>query len=55
MTELHALRVATVFAADAQLDARAGLVALLGGNLDELADAALVNRGKRIFLMISCS
>ena len=35
--------LAAVFAADAELDAGAGLVALRSGNLDELADAGLVN------------
>jgi hypothetical protein len=50
MAELHAVRVATVFAADAQLDAGTGLVAPLGGDLDELAHAGLVNRGEWIFL-----
>ena len=39
-----------MFAADAELDAGAGLVALRASNLDELADAGLVNRGERIFL-----
>ena len=50
MAELHGVGVAAVFAADAELDARAGLVALLDGDLHELADAGLVNRGERILL-----
>ena len=50
MAELHRVRVATVFAADAELDARAGLVALLDGDLDELADTGLVDRGEGVFL-----
>ena len=47
MAELHGVGVAAVFAADAKLDAGTGLVALRARNLDELADAGLVNRGER--------
>src|SRR5260221_3409022 len=50
MAELHGIGVAAVFAADAELDAGAGLVALRRRDLDELADAGLVNRGERILL-----
>ena len=50
MAELHGVRVATVFAADAQLDARTGLAALLHRDLHQLADAGLVDRGERILL-----
>lgn len=39
-----------MFSADAELDARAGFVAFLNGNLHESAHACLVNRGKRIGL-----
>jgi hypothetical protein len=46
MAELDGIGVAAVFAADAELDAGAGLVALLGGDLNELADAGLVDRGE---------
>src|SRR5690606_19576837 len=50
VAELHGVRVAAVLAADAELDAGAGGVALLGGDLDELADAGLVDRGERVLL-----
>ena len=40
--------LAAVFAADAELDAGTGLVALRARNLDELADAGLINRGERM-------
>jgi hypothetical protein len=43
--ELHRVWIAAVFAADAELDAGAGLVALLGGDADELGDTGLVNGG----------
>ncbi len=43
MAEFHGVRIAAVFAADAELDPRTGLVALLGSNLHEMADASLVN------------
>ena len=39
MAEFHGIRIAAVFAADAELDAGTGLVALRARNLDELADA----------------
>ena len=39
MAELHRVRIAAVFAADAELDAGTGLVALFAGDLHELADA----------------
>ena len=42
MAELDGIGVATVFAADAELDAGAGLISLRRRNLDELADAGLV-------------
>ena len=48
VAEFHGVGVAAVLAADAELDAGAGLVALRSGNLDELADAGLVNRGEQI-------
>src|SRR5208283_3616377 len=48
VAELHRVRVATVFAADAQFDARAALVALLDRDLHELAHAGLIDRGKRV-------
>ena len=41
MAELHGVGIAAVFAADAELDARAGLVALRRRDLDELAHAGL--------------
>ena len=50
MAELHGIGVAAMFAADAELDAGTGLVPLLGRDLDELADAGLVDGRKRIFL-----
>ncbi len=55
VTELHALRIAAVFAADAELDVRAGGAALLHGDLHELADAVLIERGEGFFLKISFS
>ena len=50
MAELHGIGVAAVLAANAQLDARAGRIALLGRDLDQLADAGLVDGGERILL-----
>src|SRR5260370_5832992 len=50
MTELDAVRISAVFAADAQLDSGPSFVALLHGNLDQLADSGLVDRGERILL-----
>src|SRR5690242_7325264 len=43
MTELHAVRVAAVLAADAQLNVRAGAAALFNRDLHELADAGLID------------
>src|SRR5262245_26757168 len=43
MTEFDAVRITTVFAANAQLDVRAGGLAFFDGDLHELADAGLVN------------
>src|SRR5512133_3881744 len=50
MAELDTFRVATVFAADAELDVRAGLASELDGHFHELADASLIDGGKRILL-----
>src|SRR5688572_30161891 len=50
MAELDGVRIAAVLAADAELDARAGLRALLDRDLHELADAGLVDRGERVLL-----
>ena len=45
MAELDGVRVSAVFATDAELDAGAGLIAFLAGDLDQLADPGLVDRG----------
>src|SRR5258708_29463052 len=50
MAEFHAVGIATVLAADAELDVRARLPAFFHRNLHQLAYTALVNRGKRILL-----
>ena len=50
MAELHAVRIAAVFAADAELDVRPRLAAFLDGDLHQLADAGLIDRGERILL-----
>ena len=50
MAELHAIRVAAVFAADAELDVGPRFVALRHRHLHQLADAGLVDGGERILL-----
>jgi len=50
-----AIRVAAVFAADAQLDAGARFVPLLHGHGDQLAHSRLVDRSEGFFLTISSS
>ena len=50
VAELHAVRVAAVFAADAELDVGAGAAAFFDGDLHQLADAGLIDRGERILL-----
>lgn len=46
MAEFYRIGVATVLAADAELDAGAGLTALIIGDLHELANTGLVDRGE---------
>src|ERR1041384_1394284 len=48
MAELDARRFAAVLAADAELDVRARLAALIPRDFHELADAILVDGGERI-------
>jgi hypothetical protein len=55
VAELHRVRIAAVFAADAELDVGAGAAALGHGDLHELADAGLVEVAKGFFLKISFS
>ena len=50
MAEFHRVRITTVFAADAELDVRAGLAALGDGDLHELANAGAVERGEGVLL-----
>jgi tetratricopeptide (TPR) repeat protein len=50
MAELDGVRVAAVFAADAQLDVRTVACGPSHRDLHQLADASLVNRGKRVLL-----
>ena len=50
VAELHRVRVAAVFAADAEFDVGASLAAFLDGDLHQLADAGLVDRRERILL-----
>ena len=50
MAEFHAVGIATVFAADAELDVGRGLAAFLDGDLHQLADAGLIDGGERILL-----
>src|SRR5262245_13514713 len=50
VAELDAVRVSTMFAADAELDIGTRAASLLDGDLHELADAILINGRKRIFL-----
>src|SRR5260370_6734747 len=50
VAKLDAVRVAAVFAADAQLDAGARFVPLLHGHSDQLADTGLVDRSEWILL-----
>src|SRR5688572_13427482 len=48
VAELDAVRIAAVFAADAEFDVRAGGAAFGDGGLHELADAGLVERRERV-------
>ncbi len=50
MTELHAFRVSTVFATDAQLNVRPGFSAQITGHLHQLSNTRLVNRREGIVL-----
>src|ERR1043165_9925837 len=50
MAEFDAVGVATVFAADAELNVGPGALAFLDGDLHKLADAGLVNGSERILL-----
>src|ERR1700691_5475230 len=50
MTEFHGIRIAAVFAADAELDVGTRLATFRDGDFHELANAGLVNRVERIFL-----
>src|SRR5438874_2207772 len=50
VAELHALGIAAVFAANAELDLGATLSAFVDGNLHELADAGLIERRERVLL-----
>ena len=48
VAERHRCRIAAVFAADADLEARPGLAAAGDADLDEFADAVAVDRNERI-------
>src|SRR5437588_10933723 len=50
VAEGHALRIAAVLAADAELDIRPRPATALSCNLDQRADAALIERHERIML-----
>src|SRR5271155_927150 len=50
MAKLDAIRIAAMLTANSQLDARTCLIPLLDGGLNKLADARLINRGKRVLL-----
>src|SRR5215831_7279379 len=50
MTELDRIRIATMFATDAQLDLRPRAPSFLHRDLHQFTDAGLIDRGKRIFL-----
>ena len=51
MAELHARGIAAVLAADAQTQIGAGLAAIMGSHLDQLADADLIQMLERIALV----
>ena len=51
MAELNGARIAAMLAADAQLDVGAGLAAKIGSHLHQLANAVLIEPGKRIGLI----
>ena len=51
VAELHARGVAAVLAADAQTQIVAGLAAIMGSHLDQLADADLIQMLERIALV----
>jgi hypothetical protein len=50
MAELHRRRLASVFAADADLQVGPGRAAPLGSHFDQLADAFLIQHLERIIL-----
>ena len=54
MTELHAVWVATVFAADTKFDAWAGSAAFLDGDFHELANAGGVETCEGVLLEDLC-
>ena len=51
MAELNGARIAAMLAADAQLDVGAGLAAKIDSHLHQLANAVLIEPGKRIGLI----